>query len=127
MFGGGCLTHSVFNLSLHAVINTASLYLHILQLIATIIASTILDKMNNTGRMLLQLQRRGAVNARQKLLASTTNISTPGPNDSRRQMSSYVLNGLMGRGGGGGGGGNQWNWPVTKPNTIFNIVPQGHR
>ena len=32
---------------------------------------------------------------------------------------------LDGFGGGGGGGG--WQWPVTKANTIFNIVPQGHK
>jgi hypothetical protein len=37
---------------------------------------------------------------------------------------SYVLEGF---GGKGGGGGNSWSWPVTKPNTIFNIVPQGHK
>ena len=40
-----------------------------------------------------------------------------------RQMSSYVLDGILGR----RGGGSAWQWPVTKPNTIFNIVPQGHR
>lgn len=38
-------------------------------------------------------------------------------------MSSYVLGSLLGR----RGGGSAWQWPVTKPNTIFNIVPQGHR
>lgn len=33
---------------------------------------------------------------------------------------SYVLDGF-----GGGGGASQW--PITKGNTIFNIVPQGHK
>ncbi|CAB9513759.1 Stomatin-like protein 2, mitochondrial [Seminavis robusta] len=40
-----------------------------------------------------------------------------------RRMSSYVLGGLLGN----RGGGNSWQWPVTQPNTIFNIVPQGHK
>lgn len=38
---------------------------------------------------------------------------------------SYVLEGWGG--GRGSGGGGSWQWPVTKPNTIFNIVPQGHK
>ena len=38
---------------------------------------------------------------------------------------SYVLDGWGGRGGAGGGG--TWQWPVTKANTMFNIVPQGHK
>jgi len=42
-----------------------------------------------------------------------------------RHFSSYVLDGLMG--GGRRGGGNSWQWPVSKPNTVFNIVPQGHK
>lgn len=37
---------------------------------------------------------------------------------------SYVLEGF---GGGGGGGGGSWQWPIRKANTIFNIVPQGHK
>jgi regulator of protease activity HflC (stomatin/prohibitin superfamily) len=44
-----------------------------------------------------------------------------------RQFSSYVLDGFGGRGGGGGQNGMLGNWPVTKGNTIFNIVPQGHK
>jgi len=35
-----------------------------------------------------------------------------------------------GRRGAGGGGGSyqfQHNWPITKPNMLFNVVPQGHR
>jgi hypothetical protein len=44
-----------------------------------------------------------------------------------RQFSSYVLEGWGGGRGGGGGGGSSWAWPVTKPNTIFNIVPQGYK
>jgi len=46
-----------------------------------------------------------------------------------RYMSSYVFDGFSGGGGGGGGsgGGSVWHWPVSKTNTIFNIVPQGHR
>lgn len=35
---------------------------------------------------------------------------------------SYVFDGF-----GGQGGGSTWQWPVTKSNTIFNIVPQGHK
>ena len=44
-----------------------------------------------------------------------------------RQFSSYVLDGFGGRGGGGGQNGMLGNWPVTKGNTIFNIVPQGYK
>lgn len=36
---------------------------------------------------------------------------------------SYVLDGWGGR----GGTGSTWQWPVTKANTFFNIVPQGHK
>lgn len=43
-----------------------------------------------------------------------------------RPFSSYVFDGFSGRGGGGGGGAS-WQWPVTRTNTIFNIVPQGHK
>lgn len=35
---------------------------------------------------------------------------------------SYVLEGFS-RGGGSG----SWQWPIRKANTIFNIVPQGHK
>jgi hypothetical protein len=28
---------------------------------------------------------------------------------------------------GGSSGGNSWQWPLTKTNSIFNIVPQGHK
>ena len=34
---------------------------------------------------------------------------------------------LDGWGGRGGMGGNAWQWPITKTNTIFNIVPQGYK
>jgi SPFH domain / Band 7 family len=40
-----------------------------------------------------------------------------------RAKSSYVFDGV----GGGGGAADMWEWPITKTNTIFNIVPQGHR
>jgi hypothetical protein len=45
----------------------------------------------------------------------------------KRSFSSYVLDGLgaSGRAALGGRGSSLWHWPVTKPNTIFNIVPQG--
>jgi len=39
-----------------------------------------------------------------------------------RCFSSYVFDGM-----GGGGAGGIWDWPITKTNTIFNIVPQGHK
>lgn len=35
---------------------------------------------------------------------------------------SYVFDGF-----GSQGGGSSWQWPVRKTNTIFNIVPQGHK
>jgi SPFH domain / Band 7 family len=35
---------------------------------------------------------------------------------------SYVFDGF-----GSQGGGSSWQWPVTKSNTVFNIVPQGHK
>jgi SPFH domain / Band 7 family len=40
----------------------------------------------------------------------------------QRSKSSYVFDGV-----GGGGGEDMWEWPITKVNTIFNIVPQGHK
>lgn len=40
----------------------------------------------------------------------------------KRVLSSYLLDGFR-----GGGGGSSWEWPVSKSNTIFNIVPQGHK
>jgi hypothetical protein len=40
----------------------------------------------------------------------------------RRYKSSYTFDGV-----GGGGGADMWEWPVTRMNTIFNIVPQGHK
>lgn len=52
----------------------------------------------------------------------TTSQSTNNPT-TRRHL-SYVLDGFR---GGGGGAGSTWQWPVTKSNTIFNIVPQGHK
>lgn len=53
-------------------------------------------------------------------------MATTTSNASARELSSmggYVLDGILSRRGGGGA----WQWPLTKPNTIFNIVPQGHR
>mmetsp|Transcript_15318 Transcript_15318/g.42493 ORF Transcript_15318/g.42493 Transcript_15318/m.42493 type:complete len:411 (-) Transcript_15318:1240-2472(-) len=44
----------------------------------------------------------------------------------KRQFSSYVLDGF-GRGGSGPTGAIPGRWPVTKANTIFNIVPQGYK
>lgn len=40
-----------------------------------------------------------------------------------RALSSFSLDGWGGR----GGAGSTWQWPVTKANTIFNIVPHGHK
>ena len=43
-------------------------------------------------------------------------------------FSSYTLEGLGGSAAGAGPGGSSlWQWPITKTNTILNIVPQGHR
>lgn len=61
-----------------------------------------------------------------QVLATKFNISSL----ARRELSSYVLDGFGGggrRGGGGGGSGGTWQWPITKTNSIFNIVPQGHK
>ena len=65
-------------------------------------------------------RRAGALRVRGRI--GTTN---PATNNTTRHLSSYVLDGF--RGGGGGQGGIPGNWPVTKSNTIFNIVPQGHK
>ncbi len=55
------------------------------------------------------------------------NTFLDGKSLARRELSSYVLDGFGG-GGRGGGGGGTWQWPtITKSNTIFNIVPQGHK
>lgn len=49
-------------------------------------------------------------------------LVVPNPWAPHRAFSSnYVFDGFQ------GGGSNVWQWPVAKTNTIFNIVPQGHR
>lgn len=56
---------------------------------------------------------------------NTITATTATPNTTTmRQLSSYQLDG---QGGGGGAGGMMGNWPVTKSNTVFNIVPQGYK
>eukprot|EP00980_Cylindrotheca_fusiformis_P004010 scaffold880_cov132-Cylindrotheca_fusiformis.AAC.6 len=47
-----------------------------------------------------------------------TSLSTP----PQTRSLSYMLDGF-----GSAGGGGSWQWPVTKANTVFNIVPQGHK
>jgi regulator of protease activity HflC (stomatin/prohibitin superfamily) len=41
-------------------------------------------------------------------------------------MSTYIFD-SFGGGSGSSNGGNSWQWPIVKSNTIFNIVPQGHK
>ncbi len=75
----------------------------------------------------LEIYRRsGAVRGR--IGAKTLDLRSPllDSNATTRHFSSYVLDGFRG-GSGGGNGGIPGNWPVTKSNTIFNIVPQGHK
>eukprot|EP00534_Pseudo-nitzschia_fraudulenta_P002702 CAMPEP_0201123916 /NCGR_PEP_ID=MMETSP0850-20130426/9170_1 /ASSEMBLY_ACC=CAM_ASM_000622 /TAXON_ID=183588 /ORGANISM="Pseudo-nitzschia fraudulenta, Strain WWA7" /LENGTH=409 /DNA_ID=CAMNT_0047391031 /DNA_START=192 /DNA_END=1421 /DNA_ORIENTATION=+ len=85
-----------------------------------------------TKRSLRVCRRAGALHARgmagAELLAATNPHTAGGGAAPRRNFSSYVLDGF-GRGGGGGGGNGSipGRWPVTKSNTIFNIVPQGHK
>jgi len=94
--------------------------------------------MNRAGRLLLQRRTGGnpllgGVNrftsaATTSQLFKNVNIQSQQRQQQQRQMSSYILDGLMGRrGGGGGGGASTWQWPITKPTTVFNIVPQGFR
>ncbi|KAL3942338.1 MAG: hypothetical protein SGARI_000301 [Bacillariaceae sp.] len=54
-------------------------------------------------------------------ISSSSHWTNTTTNTTRRHL-SYVLNGFQGGGGGGGS-----IWPVTKSNTVFNIVPQGHK
>jgi hypothetical protein len=51
--------------------------------------------------------------------SSWTAKHTPPTNTAVRCMSSYVLDSF--------GGGSLGTWPIRKMNTIFNIVPQGHK
>jgi hypothetical protein len=73
------------------------------------------------------LARRSSVllNSQQpKLLNSSLNFNagiTAGGLSQKRAL-SYVLDGW-----GSGGSSGTWQWPVTKNNTIFNVVPQGHK
>lgn len=73
------------------------------------------------------LQRRGLLSFRGQGLPSLPqpqpSATWPATGLQARQMSSYVLDGLLGR----RGGGSAWQWPLTQANTIFNIVPQGHK
>jgi regulator of protease activity HflC (stomatin/prohibitin superfamily) len=48
------------------------------------------------------------------------------PQQHARLMSTYTFD-PFGGGSGSAGGGNSWQWPIVKNNTIFNIVPQGHK
>jgi len=83
-----------------------------------------------TTRSLL-CRRAGALRIGRNTLTNNTNtntltaVTTPAT-VATRQFSSFVLDGFGG-GGGGGGSGGVGRWPVTKANTIFNIVPQGYR
>jgi len=84
-----------------------------------------------TRRSMLICRRAGGSCAREMIgtkipkACNLTNISYPFAVS--RQFSSYVLESFGGGGAGGAGnGGMVGRWPVTKSNTIFNIVPQGH-
>jgi len=66
-----------------------------------------------------------ASSARPRLLPATAATATTAAAHPARFFSSYTFDGFSS--GGGGGGGNVWQWPVSKLNTVFNIVPQGHR
>jgi hypothetical protein len=72
------------------------------------------------------LARRSLVllNSQQpRLLNSSFNAGLTASSLSQKRALSYVLDGF----GGGGSSGSTGRWPVTKNNTIFNIVPQGHK
>lgn len=56
-------------------------------------------------------------------LSASSKLALANVNSTSTRALSYVLDGLGGR----GGMGSSWQWPVTKNNTIFNIVPQGHK
>jgi hypothetical protein len=72
-------------------------------------------------------QRRGLLTLRGQVFPSLPqaqqSFALPATGFHSRKMSSYVLDGLLGR----RGGGSAWQWPVTQANTVFNIVPQGHK
>jgi len=80
----------------------------------------------------LQIFRRaGALREREMIgangLKAGNLVSSSYAGMAPRQFSSYVLDGFgVGHGGVGGNGGLPVRWPVTKANSIFNIVPQGH-
>ena len=61
-------------------------------------------------------------------VVATSRVAARQPfSQQRHAFSSYVLDGL-GRGAGSGPGANPlWEWPISKTNTVFNIVPQGHK
>ena len=58
-----------------------------------------------------------------RLLNSSFNAGLTASTLPQKRALSYVLDGW----GGGGSSGSTGRWPVTKNNTIFNIVPQGHK
>jgi hypothetical protein len=73
------------------------------------------------------LARRSSVlltSQQPRLLNSSFNAGlTASSLSQKRALSSYVLDGF----GSGGSSGSSGRWPVTKSNTVFNIVPQGHK
>lgn len=76
---------------------------------------------------MLRSPRTLHVAAKQIAVARTTNAATTTApllfhHRNPRYLSTYVFDSF-----GGGAGGNTWQWPISKTNTIFNIVPQGYR
>jgi regulator of protease activity HflC (stomatin/prohibitin superfamily) len=64
-----------------------------------------------------------APSSRVAAMARLTRTVPLQPLQVRSMSSNYVFDSF----GGSSGGGNTWQWPITKSNTIFNIVPQGHK
>jgi len=67
-------------------------------------------------------QQQNSANRNVILMTNTRiNSGSGSGSNSNRAMSSYMFDGMS------GGSGGAWQWPMSKTNTIFNIVPQGHR
>ena len=80
------------------------------------------------SRVLLSPLLRHVASQNQRVMPSSSSVTAllvgfPTQRQPERSL-SYVLDGW---GQSGSGGSSTWSWPVTKTNTIINIVPQGHK
>lgn len=66
----------------------------------------------------------GRATAASASVASSSLVLATSSSPTLQQTRTFILDGL---GGSGTASSGSWHWPVTKRNTILNIVPEGHK